>query len=117
MRARGGFDPKLYANHDTKEFAQKDYFAHTEAGVKWPTYLGLQVKGSYQWASGTYLNPENSLPEIGQASIGVEWAVLNSLFIDDRRAGMRMAEVGLDQGKAEKDALTNALLLEVGQNL
>ncbi|MCC6412634.1 MAG: TolC family protein [Saprospiraceae bacterium] len=112
LRARGGFDPKLYTDFENKEFAGKNYFSHTEAGVKVPTGFGLQLKGSYNWASGTYLNPEMTLPEIGQAALGVEWSVFNGFFLDERRSGLQMAEIGLDQGTAERDILNNLLLLE-----
>lgn len=112
LRARGGFDPKLYTDFEKKEFLGKNYFSHTEAGVKLPTGFGLQLKGSYQWASGTYLNPENTLPEIGQAVVGVEWSVFNGFLPDERRTELRMAKIGLDQGVAERDILNNILLLE-----
>lgn len=112
LRARGGFDPKLYTDFENKEFAGKNYFSHTEAGVKLPTGFGLQLKGSYQWASGTYLNPEMTLPDIGQAALGVEWSVFNGFFLDERRGALRLAEIGLEQGTAERDILNNALLLE-----
>lgn len=112
LRARGGFDPKLYTDIENKEFAGKNYFSHTEAGLKVPTGFGLQLKGSYNWASGTFLNPEMTLPEIGQAALGVEWSVFSGFFLDERRSGLRMAEIGLDQGTAERDMLNNALLLE-----
>ncbi len=112
LRARGEFDPKLYTDFENKEFDGKTYFSHTEAGVKLPTGFGLQLKGSYNWASGTFLNPEMNLPEIGQAALGVEWSVFSGFFLDERRSGLRMAEIGVDQGVAERDILNNALLLE-----
>jgi len=112
LRARGEFDPKLYTNFENKEFDGKTYFSHTEAGVKLPTGFGLQLRGSYNWASGTFLNPEMNLPEIGQAALGVEWSVFSGFFLDERRSGLRMAEIGVDQGVAERDMLINTLLLE-----
>jgi len=112
LRARGEFDPKLYTDFENKEFDGKTYFSHTEAGVKLPTGFGLQLRGSYNWASGTFLNPEMNLPEIGQAALGVEWSVFSGFFLDERRSGLRMAEIGVDQGVAERDMLINTLLLE-----
>ncbi|MBP6826149.1 MAG: TolC family protein [Saprospiraceae bacterium] len=112
LRARGGFDPKLYAEYDAKNFNQKNYFQHTEAGVKWPTVLGLEFKSAYHYATGDFLNPESKLPSNGQALFGFNWTLGQGLVIDERRAAIRQAQIGLQQGNAERDALLNDLLLE-----
>ncbi|MEO6760533.1 MAG: TolC family protein, partial [Saprospiraceae bacterium] len=52
QRARGGFDPKLYADFSAKDFAGKTYYQYGEAGIKWPTWAGLEFKGAYNTARG-----------------------------------------------------------------
>jgi outer membrane protein TolC len=74
LRAKGGFDPKAYADFSAKNFNDKTYFQHTEAGLKWPTWLGLEVKGAFNYATGDYLNPEATLPADGQANFGLNWS-------------------------------------------
>ncbi|MBK9338308.1 MAG: hypothetical protein IPM98_17890 [Lewinellaceae bacterium] len=73
LRARGGFDPKLYGDFDSKNFNDKNYFQYTEAGVKWPTWFGLELKGTTTRASGVFLNPRSKIPDAGQVAAGFSW--------------------------------------------
>lgn len=111
LRARGGFDPKLFAGYESKQFKDKTYFQHSESGVKVPTWAGLEVKGSYLSAAGAFLNPEESLPANGQATLGISWTLGQGLLIDDRRADLFQARIGLRQGNATRDELLNELVL------
>jgi len=115
LRARGGFDPKAYADLSAKEFADKNYYQYSEAGIKWATWAGLELKGAYNWASGEYLNPERKIPKTGQAVLGLQWSLGQGLFFDERRANLRQAQIGLQQGEAERDAALNDLLLDAAK--
>lgn len=115
QRARGGFDPKLYSDFNAKNFKDKTYFQYTEAGLKWPTWLGLELKGAYNYATGAYLNPETTLPSNGQANFGLNWTLGQGLLIDERRAALRQASIGLQQADAERAALLNELLLDAAK--
>jgi len=115
LRARGGFDPKAYTDYSAKEFDRKNYYQYGEAGVKWPTWAGMEVKGAYNWVSGEFLNPERTLPSIGQAILGIEWALGQGLLFDERRAELRQSRIGLEQGEAERAAARNDLLFEAAK--
>lgn len=115
LRAKGGFDPKAYAEHSGKSFNGKTYFQYTEAGLKLPTWAGLEFKGAYNLASGNFLNSENQLPQNGQASFGFTWALGQGLLFDERRAGLLLARAGFDLGEAERMAARNDLLLEAAK--
>ncbi len=115
LRARGGFDPKLYGDWSGKQFNGKQYFLYSEAGVKVPTWLGIELKGNYNRASGVFVNPEGNLPEQGQVAAGLIWTLGRGLFIDDRRAELQISQVGLDQGRAERAALLNDLLFDAAK--
>ncbi|MCB9305507.1 MAG: TolC family protein [Lewinellaceae bacterium] len=115
LRAKGGFDPKLYADHSAKHFADKNYFRYSEAGLKWPGWLGLELKGGYQYTSGAYLNPESNLPSDGQASFGLNWSIGQGLFTDDRRTALQLARIGVRQGEAARAAALNDLLYEAAK--
>jgi outer membrane protein TolC len=115
LQAKGGFDPKAYAEHSGKNFNGKTYFQYTEAGLKLPTWAGIELKGAYNLASGTFLNSENQLPENGQASFGLTWALGQGLFFDERRAGLQWARAGLEMGEAERIAAINDLLFEAAK--
>jgi outer membrane protein TolC len=115
LRAKGGFDPKAYAELSAKEFGDKNYYRYGEAGLKWPGWAGLELKGAYTWAGGEYLNPERRLPEAGQAVLGLEWALGQGLLFDDRRAALYQSRIGLEQGEAERSGLANDLLFEAAK--
>jgi outer membrane protein TolC len=110
LSAKGGFDPKAYGGYSAKNFNGKTYFQYTEAGMKLPTWAGLELKGAYNLASGNFLNQENNLPSIGQASLGFSWSLGQGLMIDERRAGLQIARAGLVQGEAVRRAARNELV-------
>lgn len=112
LRAKGGFDPKAYADLSGKNFKDKTYYQYGEAGVKWPLWLGLELKGNFNQASGTFLNPESSLPETGQVAAGISWTLGQGLLMDERRYNLRQGRIGLEQGDAQRGLLLNDLLLE-----
>lgn len=110
--ARGGFDPKLYADWQQKSFKHTEYYTFSESGLKIPTWYGLEVKGAFQTARGTYVNPENNLPAAGQAVVGIKASVLRGLMIDERRATLQQARIINERSIAERQAVINDLLLE-----
>lgn len=116
LQAKGGFDPKAFADYSSKNFNGKTYFSYTETGLKWPTWLGLELKGSYNLASGDFLNTENKLPRDGQAVFGFNWTLGQGLFIDERRAGLQQARIGLLQGEAGRQSLLNDLMLDAAKS-
>jgi outer membrane protein TolC len=115
LRAKGGFDPKAFASHSGKNFNGKTYFQYTEAGLKVPTWAGLELKSTYNLASGNFLNSEQSLPENGQASFGLVWTLGQGLMFDERRSGLQMARAGIEMGEAERLEARNNLMLEANK--
>ncbi len=112
MKARGGFDPKSFANYESKNFNGVDYFNHVEGGLKWPTEFGLELKGTYNYASGVYLNDEAKLPSAGQATFGFNWTLGRGLLFDERRADRAQARIIQRLNAAERRNLLNDLMLE-----
>ncbi|MCC7467129.1 MAG: TolC family protein [Saprospiraceae bacterium] len=115
LRAKGGFDPKIYAEQTGKTFNGKTYFQYTEAGLKYPTWAGIELKGSYNLASGNFLNSETQLPDEGQALFGLNWTLGQGLMFDERRAGLEMAKAGLQMGEAERLAARNTVMFEAAK--
>lgn len=115
FQARGGFDLKSFASYEAKSFQQKQYFSYLESGLKLPTYFGLEFKSTYNLATGTFLNPERSLPSNGQASFGLKWTLGQGLLIDDRRAQLKSAREGLGMGRAERQLLLSNLIYSAGK--
>ncbi len=115
LRARGGFDPKSYAEFSNKNFTDKNYYRYTEAGIKYPTWLGLELKGAYNLTSGEFLNSESKLPKNGQAVFGFNWTLGQGLLLDERRAGLLQSKIGLETGDAERADALNDLLLDAAK--
>ncbi len=112
LSAKGGFDPKTFTTYSAKDFKGKHYYSFTEAGVKVPTWAGIEMKGAYNIARGNFLNSEREIPANGQASLGIHWTLGQGLVLDDRRANLRRANIGIDQNDAEQENMLNVLVYE-----
>jgi hypothetical protein len=44
LKAKGGFDPKLFSYYEGKAFDKKNYFDISNSGISIPTYPGLDIK-------------------------------------------------------------------------
>lgn len=115
LRARGGFDPKIYGDWSGKNFNGKQYFQYSEVGLKVPTWLGIELKSNFNRAEGAFVNPESSLPQRGQLAAGLRWTLGRGLFMDERRAELQMGKIGLDQRQAERATLLNDLLFDAAK--
>lgn len=83
--ARGYFDPKLYANHLDKNFQTKNYYDLTDIGLKIPTWFGIELKTGWEYAFGTFTNPEHTTPTDGLFYSGISFSP-NQLIIDKRKS-------------------------------
>lgn len=115
LRAQGGFDPKMMVDWSNKVFKGQNYFQYGEAGLSWPVGLGLEWKAGYNWAYGSYLNPESKLPAQGQSIVGLTWTLGQGLRTDERRANLRQSRIGLEMSEAERADALNDLLLEAAK--
>lgn len=113
-KARGGFDPKLEGEWDQKFFDGKSYYHLAQGGFKIPTWYGLEVGGEYGWAEGVYLNPEQNLPSVGQAALGITANLLQGLVIDKRRADLQKARIFQQASVVERQQVLNDLLMDAG---
>ncbi|WP_020526804.1 TolC family protein [Flexithrix dorotheae] len=116
--ARGGFDPKLSSDYDTKQFKGKDYYALWKSELKVPVWIGgIDLKAGYEKNTGEYLNPQNDTDSgQGLAFAGISVPIGQGLFIDQRRAAMKQAEIFESLAEAEKVKMINKLLLEVAKD-
>lgn len=112
LEAHGGFDPYLFSEFQQKSFDGKTYYSTSQSGIKIPAWYGLTAKGAYQTAGGVYLNPENKLPDVGQAVLGINASLLRGMFIDDRRAALQQARLTARLNAAEQTSRLNDLAYE-----
>ena len=102
--ARGGFDPMATAAYDEKQLDDKNYFQLFDAGLKVPTWYGVELFAGYQENSGDLLDPQNSTPADGLLKVGGQVSIGQGLFIDQRRATLRKSQAYLRATLAEQDA-------------
>jgi len=110
--ARGGFDPVATANYDEKRFDEKNYFQLFDAGLKVPTWYGVELYAGYQENSGDLLDPQAFTPNDGLLKAGGQISVGQGLFIDQRRATLRKSQAYLRATQAEQEQMLNDLLLQ-----
>jgi outer membrane protein TolC len=112
--ARGGFDPKVGTDIGQKYFLGDQYYSLVDAGLKVPTWFGIEVSAGYEQNSGVLLNPENNTSGGGLAYVGISLPVGRGLFIDERRAELRKAQIFSKSAIVEQRLLLNDLLFEAG---
>lgn len=109
MKARGAFDPKIEASYTEKQFNDKNYYNILNGSLKIPTWFGVEIKAAFDNNEGIYLNPENTLPNSGLTSVGINIPLGQGLFINDRMADLKKAKQFQQLNQAEQ----NLLLTEV----
>ncbi len=113
--ARGGFDPKIGTDISQKYFKGDQYYSLIDAGLKVPTWFGIEAYAGYEQNGGSYLNPENSTSGGGLAYAGISVPIGRGLFIDERRAELRSAQIYEKSTEVEQRLMMNELLYEAGK--
>lgn len=109
LMARGNFDPYLSAGLEQKQFNDKEYYSLLGAGLKVPTWYGIELKSGYDHNRGYQLNPQNVLPDDGLWYAGISVPIGKGLVIDKRRAELQKAKLFVSSTKAERDNMMLAL--------
>ena len=109
MRARGAFDPTLRGSYDRKDYLGTEYFEYGQAGLDWQTPFAVKLEAGREWAEGVFLNAERTVPDAGQAYLGVKLPLLRGLLVDKYRTGVRQGEVAVDRNRAAAEVIRNEL--------
>ncbi len=102
MIARGGFDPKIEVDFDKKQFKNSEYYSVLNSSFKIPTWYGIELKAGFEQNEGVFLNPENSVPNTGLTSFGINIPLAKGLLINQRMADLRKAKIQLKLSEAEQ---------------
>ncbi len=113
-KAIGGFDPKLEAGFDQKYYDGTEYYTFFTPQLKLPLWYGVELKGSFSEAEGAYLNPESKIPKEGLGYAGISFELGKGLFIDERRAAIKQAQIFSESSKNEQVRILNDLFLDAG---
>ena len=114
LKAKGGADPKAFTELNQKQYTGKEYYSILDAGLTIPTWYAVSFEAGFEQNRGSYLNPENTTPATGLYHAGASLPLGKGLFIDERRAALRQAELFSQLTEAEQRQLLNDLLLDAG---
>lgn len=115
LKARGAFDPKIEAIKDRKKFKNTEYYDEFYAAFKIPTWYGIELKGTFEQNTGTFLDPSLTVPDDGLYGAGVSFSLAQGLLINERMADLRRAKFFINQTKAERDLILNDLIFEASK--
>ena len=110
LKARGAFDPKISIDWDTKEFKDSDYYNILNSSFKIPTWFGIELAAGFERNSGVFLNPERNVPENGLYKAGISVPLGQGLFINERMAELRQAQITQDLNEAERQIEVNNVI-------
>ncbi|WP_343707361.1 TolC family protein [Flavobacterium sp.] len=102
MLARGGFDPKIEVDYNKKEFKGTEYYSLLNSSFKIPTWYGIEVKAGFDDTNGEYYNPQNKTPEAGLTSLGINVALGQGMFINQRMADVREGKLNVKLSDAQR---------------
>ncbi len=111
-KARGKFDPYLFAGLDQKNYNDKEYYSILGTGLKIPTWYGIELKTGYDQNRGYNLNPQNSVPDDGLWYAGISVPVGKGLVIDKRRAALKQAKIFAQSTQAEQEKMMLSLYFD-----
>ena len=115
LKAKGQFDPKVGSSLSQKYFDEKQYYSLLGAGLKVPTWVGIDVEAGFDQTSGVFLNPENNTPQTGLFYAGISIPLGQGLFMDERRSAVLQARAFGTLMEAERRLQLNELYYNSGK--
>lgn len=112
MKAKGSFDPKLSSDFRNKEYGGDQYYSYFNSNLKIPTWFGLQLEGGYDNNDGYRLNDESYTPSSGLWYAGISANIGRGLFIDERRAELKQAQLIKGSSLLEQKMILNQLVYD-----
>ena len=114
QKAKGSLDPKLFADANQKYFEDKKYYSLIDAGLKVPTWIGIDIKAGIEQNEGVFLSSQNRTPDAGLWYAGVEVPLGKGLFIDERRTAIKQAKILLESSELERNMQLSELVFNAG---
>ena len=115
LKARGAFDPKLEGGMKEKNYHGTEYYSLWNGSFTIPTWYGIDLKADYEQNDGYYLNPQNTVPEDGIFSAGVNVRLLRGLLYNERMNSVKQAKILQNQNELERNILVNSILAEAAK--
>ncbi|MEO2070499.1 MAG: TolC family protein [Zunongwangia sp.] len=112
LKSRGAFDPKLEGGMKEKNFYGTEYYSLWHGTFKIPTWYGIDLKAGYEQNEGYYLNPENTTPNDGLWSAGVNIRLAQGLLYNERMNNLKQAKIFQQQSQVERNIQVNQVLAD-----
>jgi len=114
LKAKGSFDPKVFNNLNQKYYNSTQYYSLLDAGLKVPTWYGLELKTGFENNRGTYIDNQEKSPQGGLWYGGASLTLGQGLFIDQRRAELAKSKIFQQSTVFERQLQVNELIYEAG---
>lgn len=114
LKAKGAFDPKAYNQLNQKYYNSTQYYSFLNAGLKVPTWFGLEFKSGFENNGGKYIENQEKSPAGGLWYGGVSMSLGQGLIIDQRRAELFKARIYQESSIYERKLQLNQLIYESG---
>lgn len=114
LKAKGGFDPKIFNQIDQKYYNSSQYYSLIHAGLKIPTWYGIELKTGFESSTGNYLNLQDKTPNSGLWYGGVSLNLGQGMMIDQRRSELFKAKIYQQSTLSEQNLQLNELIYESG---
>lgn len=115
QEARGLYDPYLQGKFDQKDYDGSRYWRTFDGGLNWQSPYAFSVQGGFETNSGVFLNPEQTLPNQGQAYLDVTVPLGKGLLMDAPRLAVRQAKIDQQDLEVARQQQLNDLLFMAGQ--
>lgn len=115
LASRGNFDPEIFTDWDNKRYGSKEYWRIFDAGLKVPTWFGVEVKTGYEQSTGAFLNNERNTPVNGLLYAGISVPLAQNLITDERRTILRQAKIFRNAGDFERISMLNELYMDAAK--
>lgn len=110
LKARGAFDPTIESGTQKKELGNQVYYNYQQAGLKIPTWYGIEFNAGFENIAGLNTNPERTLKNSSYA--GVSFSLLKNILIDKRRADLQQSKLMKDMSEIDKKIIINNVLYD-----
>lgn len=115
LASRGNFDPEIFTDWDNKRYSNKEYWRIFDAGLKVPTWFGVEVKTGFEQSTGAFLNNERNTPVNGLLYAGISVPLAQNLITDERRTILRQAKIFRNAGDFERISMLNELFMDAAK--
>ena len=110
LSTRGAFDPALEAENAQKDFGGIAYYNVRNAGIKIPTWYGIDLYAGVENITGARTNPDQTLGSINY--VGFNLPLLQNMVMDKRRAALQQAKLMINETEAAQQTVLNDLIRE-----